>query len=165
MNVLFHLVAGFGIAIAVCTEVAKPKIFLTATAGVFIAFVSHALLDYTPHCYPINSKVDFIAGFILLFALIFFARKEYKVIMLVTLTGAVLPDIIDLLPAILNKQLHLKLPVYNKVFPWHWKNYSGSIYNGNCSTSHLNTAMICFATGIIMLVRWNTIKTIYALRR
>lgn len=165
MNVLFHLAAGFGIAVAVSTEVAKPKIPLTATTGAFIAFVSHALLDYTPHCYPINSKIDVIAGIISLLVLTFFARKGYRLIMLATLFGSVLPDVVDLLPAILNKQLHLELPVYNKVFPWHWKNYSGSIYYGNCSTSHLNTAMICFATGIIMLVRWNTIKTIYDLRR
>lgn len=161
MNVLFHLAAGFGIALAVCSEAVKPKIWPTATTGALIAFVSHALLDYTPHCYPINSKIDFIAGFILLLALSLFARKGYRLIIFATLSGAVLPDIIDLLPAILNKQLHLELPVYNKVFPWHWKIYSGSIYNGSCNASHINIAMICISVGALMILKYKTVKWIY----
>lgn len=161
MNVLFHLTAGFGIALALCNVVPKPKVWPTAATGAFIAFISHALLDYTPHCYPINSKIDVIAGFILLLTLSFFARKKYRLIMFATLSGSILPDVIDLLPAILNKQLHLQLPVYNKFFPWHWKIYSGSIYNGSCGTSHINIAMVGMAAGIIIILKYKTVKWVY----
>ncbi len=162
MNVLFHLTTGFGIALAICNEAVKPKIWATAATGAFIAFVSHALLDYTPHCYPINSKIDVIAGFISLLALIFFARKECRLIIFATLSGAILPDLIDLLPAILNQQFNLGLPIYNKIFPWHWKIYSGSIYNDSCSASHINIAMICTSVGALMILKYKTVKWIYA---
>ena len=162
MNVLFHLAAGFGIAVALCNQELKPKKIPTATAGAFIAFVSHALLDYTPHCYPINSKVDFIAGFILLLVLSFFARKEYRWIMLATLCGSVLPDIIDLLPAILNKQFHLNLPVYAKIFPWHWKIYSGSIYINECQVSNINIGLLLFSVLLVVLLKKSTVRRMYS---
>lgn len=161
MNVLFHLAAGFGIALAICNEAVKPKIWGAAATGAFIAFVSHALLDYTPHCYPINSKIDVIGGFILLLALVLFARKEYRLIMFATLSGAILPDLIDLLPAILNQQFNLGLPVYTKIFPWHWKTYSGSIYNGSCNASHINIAMICISVGALIILKYKRVKWIY----
>lgn len=162
MNVLFHLTAGFGIALALCNVAPKPKIWPTAATGAFIAFVSHALLDYTPHCYPINSKIDVTAGIISLLALTFFARKEYRLIIFATLSGSILPDLIDLLPAILNKQFNLNLPGYPKIFPWHWKIYSGSIYNGHCSTSHINIAMICIAVFALIMLKHKTVKWIYS---
>lgn len=162
MNVLFHLTAGFGIVLALCPVAPKPKVWTTAATGAFIAFVSHALLDYTPHCYPINSKIDVIGGFILLLALVFFARKEYRLIMFATLFGAILPDLIDLLPDILNKQLKLDLPGFPKIFPWHWKIYSGSIYNGHCGTSHINIAMICIAVFTLIILKHKTVKWIYS---
>jgi len=162
MNVLFHLAAGFGIALTICNEAVKPKIWGAAATGAFIAFVSHALLDYTPHCYPINSKIDVIAGFILLLILIFFVRKEYRLIMFATLSGAILPDLIDLLPAILNQQFNLGLPVYTKIFPWHWSIYSGSIYNGDCSVSTINIVLVLIAVLFISIVKRQTIRKIYS---
>lgn len=162
MNVLFHLTAGFGIALAVCPEAAQPKVALIAAAGAFIAFVSHALLDYTPHCYPINSKIDVIGGFILLLALTFFARKEYRLIIFATLSGAVLPDIIDLLPAILNKQLNLELPIYTKVFPWHWKNYSGSIYTNEFHVSNINIGLLLFSVLLVVLLKKSTVRRMFS---
>lgn len=161
MNVLFHLAAGLGIALAVCSDVPEPKTMIRASAGAFIAFVSHALLDYTPHCYPIHSKLDFIAGFILLVTLSIFARKGYKRIIFATLCGAILPDIIDLLPSIVSKQSGINLPAYPKIFPWHWKIYSGSIYDGSCSTSHINIAMICFSLCALIIAKHKTVKSIY----
>lgn len=162
MNVLFHLAAGFGIALAVCPEAAQPKVWSTAATGAFIAFASHALLDYTPHCYPINSKIDFIGGFILLLALTFFARKEYRLIIFATLSGAVLPDIIDLLPAILNKQFNLELPIYTKVFPWHWKNYSGSIYTNECHVSNINIGLLLFSVLLVVLLKKSMVRRIFS---
>ncbi len=186
MNVLFHLATGFGIALAVCpdnVELREPQppnylqskgssegtlhsnrktnSRITAIAGTFIAFVAHGLLDYAPHCYPINSKADFIIGFLLLISLSFFAKGNYKTIVFCTLLGSVLPDIIDLLPSILNSQLGIKLPVYEKLFPWHWKRYSGSIYNGDCSTSNINIALIVLSVLLIVVSKFELVKRMY----
>lgn len=131
MNALIHIATGFGISLIVAeTNTDKLKIrekLGTSFLGLTLSFVSHALLDYTPHCYPINSKIDFIAAALLLLSLTLLAAKNYRLVVVSCLVGSVLPDIIDLLPKILNKQLGFNFPEYNNLFPWHWKSYSGSI--------------------------------------
>lgn len=164
MNVLFHLVAGFGITLALIDSektMDTANVVKTTLAVSFLAFVSHALLDYTPHCYPINSKVDFIGGGLLLLVLSFFARKPYRPIIFFGLLASVLPDLIDLLPAIFNKYIGWRLPIYAKIFPWHWKVYSGSIYSGNCDVSNINIGMILMSVLLIILLKRKLFKDLY----
>lgn len=164
MNILFHLAAGFGIVIVVCDSKAPSSnvnTWYTAAIGMVIAFVSHGLLDYAPHCYPINSKVDFVIGGILLLLLSSLAKGKYKLILFSTLIGSVLPDIIDLFPSILNKQLNFSFPTYNKIFPWHWKKYSGSIYNDDCNTSNVNISLLFVSVLGIIVLKWKNLKWMY----
>ena len=156
MNVLIHIATGFGIAVAVTNTgkiKSKKEIIITSALGLFVATVSHGLLDYTPHCYPINSKVDFIGGLLLLILLTFFCVKRFRLIMFCCLIGSVLPDIIDLLPSILNGQLGFELPVYDKIFPWHQREFSGSMYTSDCFVSNVNIGLILLSVIGILILR------------
>lgn len=169
MNAIIHLATGFGIALTII-EAQSPKTTslhttVQAAAGFTAGIIVHALLDYAPHCYPVNSRVDFISSFILLGTLIVTARKQYRLLLCCCLTGSVFPDIADLLPAIVNKQLGWHLPVSRTpLFPWHQKVYSGSLYSGNCSISNINTGMVlAIVTGMILLKR-RRLRTIFSLK-
>ena len=164
MNVLIHIATGFGVAVAV-TDTKKVKttkdIVKISFVGLFISIVFHALLDYVPHCYPINLKIDFIVGLLVLILLAYFCAKNFRPIMICCLIGSVLPDIVDLLPSILNNQLGLKLPIYENIFPWHWKEYSGSIYKSNCLVSNINIGLILLSVIGVLIMRKTDLKVLY----
>jgi hypothetical protein len=103
----------------------------------FIGIAAHGILDYVPHCYPINSKIDVILASIIISASIFLSSKNYRLILAFSLFGNIFPDIIDLSPAIINKQLGLNLPIFENFFPWHWHEFSGSIYTDSCHLSSI----------------------------
>lgn len=65
-----------------------------------------------------------------------FACRHNGFLLGVCFIGSLFPDLIDLGPAIANKYLGLSLPVF-KVFPWHWQEHSGSIYDGSRATESL----------------------------
>jgi hypothetical protein len=168
MNVLFH--TSTAIAIAVTTidiDIISDKRIITKkniTTGL-LAFVlgvmSHGVLDYVPHCYPINSKIDIFAGLLMIITLTWLTNRSFRPIMFASFVGSVLPDVIDLLPAILNKQLHLNLPILNKCFPWHWKIFSGSIYSKDCMVSTLNHIGLILSIIIILWLRQKDVKIIF----
>lgn len=169
MNAIIHLATGFGIALTII-DAQSPKACTLHTTGLAVAgfaagIIVHALLDYAPHCYPVNSRVDFISSLILLGVLIVTARKQYRLLLCCCLTGSVLPDIADLLPTIVNKQLGWHLPVSRTpLFPWHQQIYSGSVYSGDCGVSNLNTGMVLAAvTGIVLLKR-KGLRAIFSLK-
>lgn len=143
MNVVFHTVSAVGVvAIVTDTSIIKAantrtKIALAAMA-LFSAIFFHGVLDYMPHCYPVDSKWDVLAGLCIMISGFALVRKNYRLIVAAAFVGCILPDLIDLLPAILNKYLGWQLPLAPKLFPWHWKENSGSVYIGNCSTSSIN---------------------------
>ncbi len=143
MNVLFHTVSAIGVAAMVTdTSVIQPGnsrlTMIVAAIALLSAVFFHGVLDYLPHCYPLSSKWDVIIGFGIMVAGALVVRKPYRPIVSAAFAGCVLPDVIDLLPSILNKYLGWQLPVTHKLFPWHWKENSGSVYNGNCETSFFN---------------------------
>ena len=169
MNVLFHIVSGLG-TVALVTDTSQLKedapikdIFRVTVFALTLGVISHGVLDYTPHCYPINTKFDMSFGLLLMLTLIGFSRLRYKWIMLGGLLGCILPDLIDLLPAMLNKYLGLNLPKWNKLFPWHWKEYSGSIYNSDCAISNLNHTLLLLTEGIIIWLKQSDLKKILKL--
>ena len=59
----------------------------------------------------------------------------------------------DLLPAILNKYVGLHLPIIDKIFPWHWHDYSGSIYTQNCGVSTFNHILVVLTIAVICWFR------------
>jgi hypothetical protein len=79
------------------------------------------------------------------------ARHEVRWILPACFLGAIFPDLADLGPAILNKQMQLNLPTV-KIFPWHWKQYSGSIYDGSRQwLSLLNHLLVAGVSGFLIV--------------
>ena len=167
MNVLFHLTTGIGIAAALTDTrnihlegTFKDKLIVTIN-GFIIGVTSHGVLDYVPHCYPVNSKVDVFLGLVILLLFTFLANKKYRLIVGLIFLGCIFPDLVDLSPAILNKHLGLGLPEFNKIFPWHWHNYSGSIYANRCDVSTLNHVLVLIVVAITCWYRRTDLKIIF----
>lgn len=167
MNVTFHTIAAIGVTAALVDsqseklEPAQKKIaiiLVSLIAGV----ISHGILDYIPHCYPIPSKIDVVAGAAIIFFATYMSNRYYQPLIFSVLIGSILPDIVDLLPNILNKYLNMSISTHSKLFPWHWKIYSGSIYNGDCNVSNLNHIIIIISTLIICAMRKKDIKKIFS---
>lgn len=157
MNVLFHLTSAIGLTVLLTdtkslTQSQKVSpVLVTGILGFFAGIISHGALDYIPHCYPVNSKADAVTGLLLMLFLTVKTNKKFRFITVATLLGSVFPDLVDLAPAILNKQVDLNLPIFEKVFPWHWKEYSGSVYQNSCDISTLNHLLL-FTT--IIIIGW-----------
>lgn len=167
MNVLFHTTTAVGIAILL-TETNKDQTSITLTKQLTTAFfaftfgvIAHGAIDYIPHCYPINSKVDVIVGLVMILSLTWLTRPSYRLITFSAFIGSIFPDLIDLGPTIVNQLLGLNLPILEKVFPWHWPRYSGSIYENNCGVSNLNHFLVVFTVMIICWFRRNDLKNIF----
>ena len=132
MNVTFHVLTG--ITVATLLSPHKPEVRTSALlAGFGTTVVFHGVLDYLPHSYPIKSIVDVALALLVFGAVSFLAKPHIRLLLAVCFLGSIFPDLIDLAPGILNRHLGLEL-MEVKYFPWHWKQYSGSIYDGSRDT-------------------------------
>jgi len=112
----------------------------------------HGILDFLPHNYPLPSKIDVVLAVVLLIAAAFLAQKQNRFLILICFIGAVFPDIVDLSPGILNKHVGIFLPQLSfKVFPWHWKEYSGSIYDGSRNFESFVYYTLVFLISILLI--------------
>lgn len=164
MNVIFHTAAAAAtvVLIADCeSKVTMTSYMLRCLLSVAVGIIFHSILDYVPHCYPLNSKVDVISSLFIMIFLFWQTPKRYKIILAAAFIGNILPDIIDLLPGILNKLFNLKIKIIAKIFPWHWPLYSGSIYSGSCNVSNLNHFIIGALVCIICWCRKKQFKAIF----
>lgn len=164
MNVLFHTTTAIGIVVLFTNtkKIEHPKDVLSTSLIVFITgILSHGILDYIPHCYPIPSKLDVLLGLIMILTGVLLSNKRYRIIVALALLGCIIPDLIDLSPAIINKQLGWHLPIFNKLFPWHSKTYSGSVYNGQCTVSNINHTVLVALIGIVFWFRRTTMNFIF----
>ena len=167
MNIIFHTTAAIGIAVLLTerNEIDNsPNIKNVFEASIFaftLGIISHGVLDYIPHCYPINSKFDVILGLIIIITTTFWANINYRPVIVLSFIGSIFPDLVDLLPNIINKQFGFHLLIVNKVFPWHWSNYSGSIYRNDCNVSTMNHVLLILTVGIICWNKRNVIKQIF----
>jgi len=164
MNVLFHTTSAIGIAV-LCSDVDKNEfrenklpVSIISFFAFLIGIIAHGALDYIPHCYPIHSKLDVVLSFSLILTLTFFTYNKYRWIIIASFLGCIFPDVIDLSPGIVNNLLGLNLPTFEKIFPWHWHSYSGSIYNGNCSVSMFNHLLLLITVGVIVALKWSHVK-------
>lgn len=164
MNVLFHVTTAVGI-VATLTDTNKinsvkdsliPGLFAFG-CGIFI----HGVLDYMPHTYPIAPKVDFVLSLLIIIALIYLSGRKYSIIIGLAFLGSVFPDIVDLLPAILNKYAGLDLPVNDKFFIWHRQEYSGSIFTGHDLLSDINHICVVVLTAVICWFRRADLQRIF----
>ena len=163
MNVIFHITAGVTIFSLVSKkETKEDKINLLVYVFSFVlGVISHGILDYIPHCYPLNSKVDVILGLFIILILLYVVKEHVKLLIAIILLGCISPDIIDLSPKILNSIFDINLPIFDNIFPWHFYDYSGSIYNDDCKVSSLNHLLtLVFCTIIIFFNRTNLQKVL-----
>ncbi len=167
MNVLFHITAAVGVAVMLTdTDKIKPGNTLVQNSRTMLSvfaggIISHGAIDYIPHCYPVNSKADIVCGFILICTLLFLTRTGFRMITGLAIFGGILPDLIDLGPAMMNGILNTNLPVFPKIFPWHWKVYSGSVYTGNCNVSTFNHFLLLLMVAFICLLRKKDFLSIF----
>ena len=167
MNILFHTTTAISVAVLL-TDTNRIKqstnskiIYWTSFFAFTVSLISHGALDYIPHGYPINSKFDAIAGLTMILITTWLANKKYRLIIGLAFLGSIVPDIIDLSPAIINKQLGLSIPMIDKIFPWHFHEYSGSIYTGNCNISTLNHILLFLTISLVFVYRWTDVIIIF----
>lgn len=156
MNVIFHTITAISISVLIIDEDRHVNTRWLIVIAFMIGIIVHGFLDYIPHCYPINSKLDVILGLMIIIVFSWMIKKPYRLVVLFSFIGSVFPDIVDLLPAILNKYIGLHLPIYQKIFPW--PEYSGSIYNKDCSISTLNHILLIVLLTTIFIFRWKEFK-------
>ena len=140
MNVTFHTLAGFATAALLSSRLKSadsPRLFTPPdlpflAVGFAAGVLIHGLLDYLPHAYPIKSAVDVLLSLALFPVMLLLAGRRRWLLLGVCFLGGIFPDLVDLGPAIVNKRLGWSLPMV-KIFPWHWREYSGSIYDGSRS--------------------------------
>lgn len=153
MNVTFHVLGSFATAAVLSREAdSKNSMFATLAkfgVGFVVGVLVHGLLDYLPHEYPLRSKFDIALALILLLFALSAVQMQNIVLLLICFAGSIFPDVIDLGAAIANKHLGVALPQLPfKIFPWHWEQFSGSIYDGSrrfeSTVYHLIFVSVCF---------------------
>lgn len=163
MNVLFHLTAGVAIVSGLIKN--KPSgikyTWLRPSMGFVLGVLSHGVLDCIPHCYPIHSKIDVGLSLGIILAAMYRVVSKYKWLMSATMFGCIFPDIFDLGPKILHKNLGIKLWEMNNVFPWHQAHYSGSIYQGSCTLSTMYHFLVILVCGLVIFTRRKSIKNMF----
>jgi hypothetical protein len=134
MNVVFHALASFGIAHTAArgmNEQEPPATWRDAgrLAAAFVAGVlSHGVLDGLKHGYPIHYEIDPPLALVFLGVWLALVRRDHRVLVVVAFLGAVLPDLVDLGPAVANHLFGWHLPKRPHLFPWHLLDGSGSMY-------------------------------------
>jgi hypothetical protein len=153
MNVTFHALGSFATAAVLSLNPAENWRSVSALKKYIIGFVAgiliHGVLDFLPHQYPLPSKIDVVLALFLFLLVLFVAQRQNFLLVLICLAGCVFPDVVDLGPVIVDKYLQISLPrLPFRLFPWHLKEYSGSIYDGSRSVEsglyHLLFLLICF---------------------
>lgn len=121
VNVTFHTIGAIATAAvlssrrsAQCSPILDRLPLLTV--GFVAGILAHGALDHVPHTYPIPSAFDVFLGLTLFLVAIASSKHEHRVLLGACFAGSVLPDFIDLGPAIINRRLGWSLPVV-KVFP------------------------------------------------
>ena len=170
MNICFHILTGLTMATAVTAGLhSKPSFkgnssnnkspILTYLMIIFTGITMHALLDYMPHQYYISAKVDVIIGCVIFIIAALLFKKQARWIYIWSLIGVLLPDLIDLGPQILLKLTGVKLPIKQKLFPWHWTTFSGSIYQNEMHwVSLINHLLITVSCIGYLIIKRNILK-------
>jgi hypothetical protein len=154
MNVVFHTLVSLGLGCAAAARLDAGGRPAPTLAGAFgLAILSHGVLDGLKHLYPLSSGLDVIL------ALLFFAgwlalvpRRRWPLFVLL-FAGAILPDLIDLGPRMANRHLGLDLPLPRAhLFPWHWPEGSGSLYDGRDAAVSLTNHLIVVAFSLAAIL-------------
>lgn len=158
MNVTFHTVAALATAAILSSRhrvrapvqsSGRDAPFLPAI-GFVVGVLLHGLLDYVPHSYPLDSRLDVSLSLTLASLAIVLSKPKNRFLVLACYLGCIFPDLIDLGPAAINKSFGWSLPTV-KIFPWHWHRYSGSVYDGSRSLESLLFHIVVVALSIGLL--------------
>jgi len=168
MNMVIHLTTAIGIVLLVTdtsTAVVYKKFRTPVLTGLFaftLGVISHAVLDYLPHCYHVPQTVDGILGLTMIITMFSLANKKYRFIVGLTIMGVFLPDLVDQWPLIVNKCSGLNLAPAGQLCPWHWTRFSGSIYDQKSTVSTINHIIVLMAIVTIFRIRWSSLKIIFS---
>lgn len=168
MNVIFHVATAVGITI-VATDTKRINSFkdtiLPALGAFSCGIILHGALDYTPHTYPLSGTIDSIVSLLIIIALITRTKRKFLPILLSAVLGSIFPDLVDLSPHLLNRYVGLEIPEYNKIFPWHYPEYSGSIFSaGNHLVSNINHLLTLTVIAFVCWFRRSDLQQIFSNR-
>lgn len=156
MNVTFHALGSFAAAAVLSTaagDFARSATIKKYVAGFVIGILIHGALDFAPHHYPISSRLDVILALVLLLLTYLLVTQPNRLLLIACLAGAIFPDVVDLGPAIAAKHLGLPVPSLPfKIFPWHWKEFSGSIYDGSRRLESNVCHLLVFSISFILIL-------------
>jgi hypothetical protein len=152
MNVTFHVLTAMAASAALSPSQAAAGAG-RAVAGLAAGIALHGVLDLVPHSYPIRSGADAALGAFLIAAAVAAARPGVRLLVAACCLGAILPDVLDLAPGILHRHLGLSLPEPH-LFPWHWRRYSGSVYDGSRGTATLAAHLTVFTVVALLAPRY-----------
>lgn len=153
MNILFHLTTAIPLVALVANTKGDNRRTGVRTVLVFgLGILMHGVLDIVPHCYPIPSEWDAVAGLLIMALLLWFSNRRFRLLLAFAFLGVLFPDLVDHSSDIINHRLGWQLPVWDNIFPWHWKTYSGSIYNQDCRLS--TWYHLILITLVVMICWW-----------
>jgi hypothetical protein len=154
VNVTFHTTGALATAAFLSSTQSRPASggtasrpsLLIAVIGFVAGVVEHGVMDYMPHSYPIPSGMDVVFSIILFTVAVALTKPQFRVLATACFIGSIFPDLVDLGPPILNGHLGWTLPTV-RIFPWHWPQYSGSLYHGakgfQSAVSHCTVVGVC----------------------
>jgi hypothetical protein len=137
VNVTFHTISAIATAAFLSSTQSRPApdakaarpSLLIGLVGFVAGVVEHGVMDYVPHSYSIPSGMDVVFSIILFAVAVALTKPQFRILVTACFIGSIFPDLVDLGPAILNRHLGWSLPTA-RIFPWHWPQYSGSLYHG-----------------------------------
>ncbi|HEY8559378.1 MAG TPA: hypothetical protein VIL74_03160 [Pyrinomonadaceae bacterium] len=154
MNITFHVIGSFATAAVLNLDKGEnwlaPRALAKYLVGFTVGVIVHGILDASPHQYPLTSKIDVILAALLLPLFLLVSQKQNLLLILFCYAGCVFPDVVDLGPAMVEKYFQISLPRLSfRLFPWHLKQYSGSIYDGSRAVEsafyHVSFSLICLS--------------------
>ena len=165
MNVTFHIIGSFATAAVLSLKKQETPLSLWKKYlfGFATGIIIHGVLDYLPHQYPLASKIDVALALFLLVVFLAVSQSRNFLLILICYAGSIFPDLIDLGPAIATKHLGIPFPQFPfKIFPWHLKQFSGSIYDGtrDFESALYHSLALLASTGLLYAYR----KRIFRLR-
>jgi len=161
VNVTFHTMLALGTA-AVLSSMHRvtPSVgsfnrgtTLLPVIGFSIGILFHGVIDYLPHSYPIPSRIDIVLSLALAALAIAMSKPQNRLLVLACYLGCIFPDVVDLGPPAINRLFDWKLPMF-KISPWHWPQYSGSIYDGTRQWESCSLHVVVVALSIGSFVRY-----------
>ena len=124
----------------------SKKAYISAfTVNVFL----HGVMDLFPHSHPISPYLDVIVS-LLIAALLFLVKKEYRTLILFCYLGSITPDVIDL--GIFRV---LRLGSL-RIFPWHFLsvyNFLNEIFTNSRVNMIFNMVPVLACLGIVFFKR------------